>query len=64
MSNKIVSFLLQERIALSLADLISCCCMLTANILIREAFAGYAKGEKASMTTTLFLFSLFNSFCL
>ena len=29
-----------------LSDLISCCCMLSASILIREAYSGYSKGEK------------------
>lgn len=33
--------------ALSLADLITCTSMLTATMLIREAYNGYAKGEKA-----------------
>lgn len=33
--------------ALSLADLIACSCMLTANMLIREAYNGFIKGEKA-----------------
>ena len=37
----------QERMALSIADLISCASMLTANMLIREAYNGYTKGEKA-----------------
>ena len=39
----------QERIALSLADLVACSCMLTANMLIREAYNGYTKGEKAML---------------
>ena len=41
------SCILQERMALSLADLITCSCLLTANMLIREAYNGYSKGEKA-----------------
>ena len=42
-----LSFCLQERMALSIADLIACASMLTANMLIREAYNGYSKGEKA-----------------
>ncbi len=33
--------------ALSLADLITCSCMVMANMLIREAYTGFMKGEKA-----------------
>ena len=33
--------------ALSVADLITCSCLLTSNMLIREAYNGYSKGEKA-----------------
>lgn len=36
--------------ALSLADLIACSCMLMANMLIREAYSGYQKGEKAMIS--------------
>ena len=39
----------KERMALSIADLVSCSCMLMANMLIREAYAGYQKGEKAML---------------
>lgn len=35
--------------ALSLADLIACSCMLMANMLIREAYSAYQKGEKAML---------------
>ena len=38
----------KERLANSLADLIAFCCMMTANLLIREAYVGYSKGERAS----------------
>lgn len=34
---------------ISIADLIACASMLTANMLIREAYNGYSKGEKAMM---------------
>ena len=37
----------QERMCLSIADLIACASMLTANMLIREAYNGYSKGERA-----------------
>ena len=39
--------------ALSLADLVACSCMLTANMLIREAYNGYTKGEKAMVPQLL-----------
>ena len=35
--------------ALSLADLIACSCILMANMLIREAYNGYQKGEKVML---------------
>ena len=43
--------------ALSLADLITCSSMLTANMLIREAYNGYTKGEKAMVPQLLEFFS-------
>ena len=43
--------------ALSIADLVTCSCMLMANMLIREAYNGYAKGEKAMVPQLLEFFT-------
>lgn len=38
----------KERLASALADVMAFCCMMTANLLIREAYVGHSKGERAS----------------
>eukprot|EP00731_Ephydatia_muelleri_P029324 Em0020g968a len=38
---------LKERVVLAVADLVTCSSMLMANLLIREAYNGYLKGDKA-----------------
>ena len=44
--------------ALSVADLITCSCLLTSNMLIREAYNGYLKGEKAMVPQLKEFFSM------